>query len=109
MDVSKQFPALADATRRAVFESLALRPQSVGELAERLPVSRPAVSQHLKVLQEASLVRFERAGTRNIYEVDRDGLAAMRTYLEALWAEALGSLKTTAEATWQAKTRKERR
>lgn len=109
MDVSRQFPALADATRRAVFEALALNPQSVGDLAEQLPVSRPAVSQHLKVLQEAGLVQFVRVGTRNIYHVDQQGLAAMRTYLEALWSEALGSLKTAAEASYQPKKRKEQR
>src|SRR5687768_14205757 len=100
MDVSRQFPALADATRRAVFEALAQQPQAVGELAANLPVSRPAVSQHLKVLQEAGLVQSAREGTRNIYQVDPEGLAAMRTYLEALWSEALHSLKAVAEETY---------
>jgi len=101
MDVARQFPALADATRRAVFETLARQPQSVGELASQLPVSRPAVSQHLKVLQEAGLVQFVRDGTRNVYEVDREGLRNMCVYLDALWSEALGALKVAAEASYQ--------
>jgi DNA-binding transcriptional ArsR family regulator len=105
MDVSRQFPALADPTRRAVFESLVQRPQSVGELADQLPVSRPAVSQHLKVLQDAELVQFVRTGTRNIYEVDHQGLAALHTYIEALWTEALGSLKAVADATYRSRKR----
>lgn len=100
MDVSRQFPALADGTRRAVFEALAQQPQSVGELAANLPVSRPAVSQHLKVLQDAGLVQSTRAGTRNIYEVNQDGLASLRTYLESLWSEALANLKSVSESTY---------
>jgi len=92
---------LADATRRAVFEALVLQPQSVGELAANLPVSRPAVSQHLKVLQKAGLVQHAREGTRNIYQVDQAGLATMRTYLEALWSEALSSLKAASEETYK--------
>lgn len=101
MDVSRQIPALADGTRRAVFEALAQQPQSVGELAANLPVSRPAVSQHLKVLQEAGLVEFTREGTRNIYQVNQDGLATLRTYLEALWNEALSNLKSVSEDTYK--------
>lgn len=101
MDISRQFPALADGTRRAVFEALAQQPQSVGDLAANLPVSRPAVSQHLKVLQEAGLVHSTRDGTRSIYQVDQDGLAAMRTYLEALWSEALSNLKSVSEDTYK--------
>lgn len=108
MDVSRQLRALADDTRRAVFESLADRPQSVAELAQQLPVSRPAVSQHLKVLQEAGLVHFERVGTRSIYEVDPDGLTSLRRYLDGLWSEALQSLKHVAEASWQAAQAKEK-
>lgn len=100
MDISRQFPALADRTRRAVFEALAQQPQSVGELAANLPVSRPAVSQHLKVLQDAGLVQSTREGTRNIYQVDQEGLATLRTYLEALWNEALNNLKSVSEDTY---------
>jgi DNA-binding transcriptional ArsR family regulator len=99
MDVSRQLPALADNTRRAVFEAVARRAQSVAELASQFPVSRPAVSQHLKVLQKAGLVRFERVGTRSIYEVDRAGIASLQSYLEGLWGHALHSLKEVAEST----------
>lgn len=106
MDASTQFHALADPTRRGIFEMLVRRPRSVIEVADELPISRPAVSQHLKVLQEAGLVHFERSGTRNIYQVDPDGLRGMRTYLDELWALALDDLKSLAESTY---TRKPRR
>jgi DNA-binding transcriptional ArsR family regulator len=108
MDVSSQFPALADGTRRAVFEALAAGPRSVAELAAEFPVSRPAVSQHLKVLQDAGLVRFERDGTRNIYEIDPDGLASLRDYLDGLWTRALRDLKSLAESTYRPKHRSKR-
>ena len=101
MDISRQFSALADPTRRAVFEALAQHAQSVGELALQLPVSRPAVSQHLKLLQDAGLVHFTRAGTRNIYQVDEGGLLSLHAYLEGLWGEALTSLRLVAEATYR--------
>jgi DNA-binding transcriptional ArsR family regulator len=99
MDVAAKFPALADSTRRAIFESLARQPRSVALLAEAFPVSRPAVSQHLKVLQDAGLVRFQREGTRNVYEVDPDGLAELRGYLDGLWSRALCDLKALSEST----------
>lgn len=102
MDVSRHFPALADDTRRAIFEALARAPRSVGDLARDFPVSRPAVSQHLKVLQAAGLVRFERAGTRNVYEVDLEGMRALRDYLDAMWSLALNDLKNLAEASYLA-------
>jgi DNA-binding transcriptional ArsR family regulator len=89
--------ALGDPTRRAIFESLAERPRAVGELASELPVSRPAVSQHLKVLKDARLVTDERAGTRRIYRVDPDGLAALRGYLDHFWDQALAGFKTAVE------------
>lgn len=73
----------------------------MGEIAANLPVSRPAVSQHLKVLQDAGLVHSTREGARNIYQVDYDGLAAMRTYLDALWSEALNNLKSVSEDTYK--------
>jgi DNA-binding transcriptional ArsR family regulator len=95
------FSALADPTRRAIFEALAHAPRSVGELAERFPVSRPAVSQHLRVLQDVALVSMQRAGTRHIYSVDREGLASVRRYLDELYTQALGNFKALAEATYQ--------
>jgi DNA-binding transcriptional ArsR family regulator len=89
--------ALGDPTRRAIFERLAERPRAVGELASELPISRPAVSQHLKVLKEARLVSDERAGTRRIYQVDPDGLGALRGYLDHFWDQALAGFKTAVE------------
>jgi DNA-binding transcriptional ArsR family regulator len=89
--------ALGDPTRRAIFERLAERPRAVGELASDLPVSRPAVSQHLKVLKEARLVVDQRAGTRRIYKVDPDGLRALRGYLDHFWNQALAGYKTAVE------------
>ena len=89
--------ALGDPTRRAIFERLAERPRAVGELASELPVSRPAVSQHLKVLKHAGLVIDQRAGTRRIYQVDPDGLRALRGYLDHFWDQALAGFKTTVE------------
>jgi DNA-binding transcriptional ArsR family regulator len=89
--------ALADPTRRAVFETLRHGPRSVGELARGLPVSRPAVSQHLRVLKLAGLVRERRVGTRNFYSVDGDGLAELRDYFEGFWDEALAAFKDAAE------------
>jgi DNA-binding transcriptional ArsR family regulator len=89
--------ALADPTRRAIFERLAERPQAVGELARELPVSRPAVSQHLKVLKEAGLVVDRRVGNRSIYQVDPSGVGALRAYLDRFWKQALTALKAAAE------------
>jgi DNA-binding transcriptional ArsR family regulator len=91
--------ALADPTRRAVLEELRLGPRAVGELARRLPVSRPAVSQHLRVLKEAGLVGDRAAGTRRIYSVNGDGLAELREYVNGFWDEALAALKAAAEST----------
>jgi len=89
--------ALADPTRRQVFELLRRGPRPVGELAGELPVSRPAVSQHLKVLKDAGLVREQRDGTRRLYAPEGDGLAALRDYVDGLWDEALAAFKTAAE------------
>ena len=89
--------ALADPTRRLVFESVADRPRAVGELAESLPVSRPAVSQHLKVLKEAGLVLDRAVGTRRIYQLDPDGLDALRGYLDGFWNRSLAAFKRAAE------------
>lgn len=89
--------ALGDRTRRAIFSRLARRPCAVGELARELPVSRPAVSQHLKVLKEAGLVRDERDGNRRIYRVDPAGLEALRVDLDRFWTIALEGFKATVE------------
>ena len=90
--------ALADPTRRAVLERLRSGPQPVVEIARGLPVSRPAVSQHLRVLKEAGLVRERREGTRHFYRVDGDGLADLRAYFEEFWQDALDAFKAAAEA-----------
>ena len=89
--------ALADPTRRAIFERLAAHPSAVGELARGLPVSRPAVSQHLKVLKDAGLVVDQAAGNRRIYQVDPDGVAALREYLDSFWSRSLAAFKQAAE------------
>jgi DNA-binding transcriptional ArsR family regulator len=90
--------ALGDPTRREIFERVAARPSAVGELARGLPVSRPAVSQHLRVLKEAGLVCDSADGTRRIYRLDPRGIAAMRDWLDAHWAAALQSFKEFADA-----------
>ncbi len=89
--------ALADETRRSVFERLRAGPRPVGELARSLPVSRPAVSQHLRVLKEAKLVRERREGTRRVYSVDPEGLLTLREYLDGYWGEVLAAFKSAAE------------
>ena len=89
--------ALADPTRRAIFERLAGGPRSVGELAEGLPVTRPAVSQHLRVLKDAGLVFDRPDGTRRLYQLDPDGVAALRAYVDRFWTQALAAFKEAAE------------
>lgn len=89
--------ALGDPTRLAIFELLADRPLAVVDLAEQLPVSRPAVSQHLRVLKDAGLVIDEAAGNRRIYRVDPEGLVALRDQLDRFWSLALASYKRTVE------------
>ncbi len=91
--------ALGDPTRRAIFERLADHPRAVGELADELPVSRPAVSQHLKVLKDAGLVVDRRAGNRRIYQLDPDGVGALRAYLDQFWSKALAAYKGAVEQT----------
>jgi DNA-binding transcriptional ArsR family regulator len=81
--------ALGDPTRREIFESLKAGPRSVGDLADRLPVSRPAVSQHLRVLKDAGLVSDRKEGTRRLYRVDPGGLAELHAYFDSFWGEAL--------------------
>lgn len=89
--------ALGDPTRRAIFERLSERPRAVGELARDLPVSRPAVSQHLKVLKEARLVVDRPVGNRRIYQVDPAGLGALRADLERFWGRTLSAYKVVVE------------
>jgi DNA-binding transcriptional ArsR family regulator len=95
---SNGLAALSDPTRRAIFESLAERPRAVGELARELPVTRPAVSQHLKVLKEAGLVVDTAAGTRRVYQVDLRGLEGLRAYLDGFWNRSLMAFKDAAES-----------
>ena len=90
--------ALGDPTRRAIFELLRTRPQAVGELAARLPVSRPAVSQHLRVLKAAGLVSERKEGTRRVYRVEPTGLAELRDWLETFWDDVLAGFKAAAES-----------
>jgi DNA-binding transcriptional ArsR family regulator len=89
--------ALGDPTRLAIFERLARGPRAVGELATDFPVSRPAVSQHLKVLKEAGLVIDHRDGNRRLYQVNPRGVEAMRAYFDSFWSDALAAFKEAAE------------
>ena len=89
--------ALGDATRRAIFESLARGPKSVGELAAELPVSRPAVSQHLRVLKDAGLVTDRADGTRRIYQIRANGVQAIHAYLDQMWSQAMSAFQAEAE------------
>lgn len=89
---------LGDPTRRAIFELLARRPSSVGELAERLPISRPAVSQHLRVLKDGGLVVSQAEGTRRVYRLNPDGVAALRAWLDRVWDDALTAFRKTTES-----------
>ena len=91
------FAALADPTRRAIFERLADEPQSVGSLAAQLPVRRPAVSQHLKALKEAGLVEDQAQGTSRIYRIDPNGLGPIRRWLDQQWERSLANFKHIAE------------
>ncbi len=91
MAYAEVFTALADPTRRNILEALRDRPKTVGELAKGQTVSRPAVSQHLKVLQSAKLVSVQPKGNRRLYSVKRDGLDDLRMYLESFWSDVLSS------------------
>ena len=95
------FSALADPTRRAIFERLRRGPQPVTRLADGLPVSRPAVSQHLKVLLDAGLVQVTPAGARRLYSVEPEGLRELRDWFDGFWDVALESFKSTAERSEQ--------
>jgi DNA-binding transcriptional ArsR family regulator len=93
----ERIAVLGDGTRRAIFELLSEGPRPVGELAARLPVTRPAVSQHLKVLKEAKLVTDRREGARRIYQLDPDGVGEIRAYFDRFWHLALSSFKAAVE------------
>lgn len=99
MATNHAFDALGDPTRRAVFERLAGGPLPVGEIARGLPVSRPAVSQHLKVLKDAGLVVDTRAGNRRLYRVDLRGVEALRGWFDLFWSNQLAAFKEAAERT----------
>ena len=105
----RAFSALGDPTRRDIFERLARGPSAVGDLAKGLPITRPAVSQHLRVLKEAQLVTESSEGTRHIYRIDPRGIAAMREWLDAHWAKSLDAFKDFADAEFETenKTQKE--
>lgn len=100
-----QLAALADPTRRAIFERLARKPMSVAEVAAGFAVSRPAISQHLRVLKGAELVHDTRRGARNIYQVNQRGLGELRQYVDAMWDRALTDFKAVAEAAYQRQRR----
>jgi DNA-binding transcriptional ArsR family regulator len=89
--------ALGDPTRRAIFECLARRPMAVRQLSDELPVTRPAVSQHLKVLKQAGLVTDRADGTRRIYRISSDGVQAIHVYLDQMWSQALAGFQLAAQ------------
>lgn len=95
--IANALGALADPTRRRLFELVADRPRAVGQLAEQLPVSRPAVSQHLRVLRQAGLVQEERVGARHVYRLDSAGLDILRAYFDSFWERSLAAFKDAAE------------
>src|SRR5689334_23819512 len=97
MTYGSAFSALADPTRRRVFERLRSGPRSVGDIARGLPVSRPAVSQHLRVLKGAGLVTDEQQGTRRLYRIEPDGLESLRAWFDSFWDAALAEFKAAAE------------
>ena len=94
---SVRFAALSDPTRREIFERLAKKALSVREIADGMPVSRPAVSQHLKILKDAGLVTVRSEGTRNVYAIDFKTIASMRDYLDKFWNKALAAFKDAVE------------
>jgi DNA-binding transcriptional ArsR family regulator len=96
-EAADAWAALADGTRRTIFKRLAAGPMAVGELAHGLPISRPAVSQHLKVLKCAGLVQDRPAGTRRIYQLDPKGVEALRSELDVFWSKAMDAYKLVAD------------
>ena len=95
---AEELGLLGDPTRRAIFELLARHPSTVGELAQQLPITRSAVSQHLRVLKDGGLVVSQAQGTRRIYRLNPDGVTALRAYLDRVWAEALTTFAKAAQA-----------
>lgn len=104
-NASAALAALGDPTRREIFEQLGAGPAAVGQLAQRLPVSRPAVSQHLKVLKEAGLVTETPEGARRIYRIDPRGIAAMRAWLDRFWSGGLEAFQAYADEKHQEETK----
>lgn len=96
-NANQAIAALSDATRRAIFDQVSEGPKSVSEIAALLPVTRPAVSQHLKVLKDAELVADEAVGTRRVYRIDPKGLGLIRRWLDERWERALGEFKAAVE------------
>lgn len=97
--LEKALEALGDPTRLAIFQRVAARPHSVGEIAEHMPVSRPAVSQHLRVLKQAGLVGDTKDGTRRVYQIKPEGIEALRKYFDQLWTRNLKAFQAAAEKT----------
>jgi DNA-binding transcriptional ArsR family regulator len=108
MTYGNALAALADPTRRRIFERLRSGPQAVGALARRMPVSRPAVSQHLKVLKEAGLVADRPDGTRRVYYIDPDGLGALRAWVDQFWDRALENFQAEVELRANEERKKEK-
>jgi DNA-binding transcriptional ArsR family regulator len=108
MTYGNALAALADPTRRRIFERLRTGPQAVGALARRMPVSRPAVSQHLKVLKEAGLVADRPEGTRRVYYIDPDGLGALRAWVDQFWDRALENFQAEVESRANEERKKEK-
>jgi DNA-binding transcriptional ArsR family regulator len=106
---SQKMAALGDSMRREIFEMVAANPSSVGDLARRLPITRSAVSQHLRVLKEAGLVNHKTFGTRNVYHVNLAGVASLRDYFDALWERALSDYKAVAEDLYRRKRKEKNR
>jgi DNA-binding transcriptional ArsR family regulator len=104
---SKKIAALGEPMRREIFEILAVNPSAVGDVARRLPITRSAVSQHLRVLRQAGLVNHRTVGTRNVYHVDLAGVASLRDYFEVIWERALSDFKAAAESSYE-RRRKEK-
>ncbi len=106
---AKLLDALGDPTRRAIFERLARGPLAVVDIADTLPISRPAVSQHLKVLKDVGLVTDRAEGTRRVYAIDQAGLAAIRDYFDRFWDKALDAFRRAAEESHRNKSHKEKK
>src|SRR3954471_2601618 len=106
MAYHRALQSISDPTRRSVLESLRSGPQAVGEIARKLPVSRPAVSQHLKVLKEAGLVKDRSEGTRRVYYIDPEGLGELRRWLDQFWDDALTSFAKEVRASNNSRAKK---